>query len=99
MTGLTETDTTRILRFEVPVNDEWNLIRVPKNGVLHVGCRTARAVEFWMRESDRGVEVRAYRVYRTGQPIPPGAGYEGTAVAPGGTLVWHLLSTVAEVAA
>lgn len=95
MTSPTTTDTTRILRFEVPVDDEWHLIRVPRNSVLHVDCRFARSVEFWMREHESGTEVRAYRVYGTGQPIPATASYEGTALAPGGRAVWHLFSASA----
>jgi hypothetical protein len=83
---------TRILRYEVPVDDRFHLIRVPRNSVLHVGCRSERAVEFWIREHPTGDEVRAYQVFGTGQPIPEKTRYEGTAVAPGGRLVWHLLS-------
>lgn len=90
MTTETTTDTTRILRYEVPVDDEWHLITVPRSGVLHVGCRSLNVVEFWMREHES--EVRAFCVFGTGQPIPTGTAYEGTVVAPGGQLVWHLLS-------
>lgn len=88
----TNLTTTRILRFEVPVDDRFHLIRVPRNSILHVGCRNERAVEFWIGEHASGDEVRAYQVYGTGQPIPEGTKYEGTAVAPGGRLVWHLMS-------
>jgi hypothetical protein len=85
---------TRILRFEAPVDDHF--LRVPQSAVVHVGCRDDRAVEFWIREpGDGAVEVRAYRVFGTGQPIPHAAQYEGTAVAPGGQPVWHLLSASA----
>jgi hypothetical protein len=88
---------TRILRYEVPVDDQWHLIRVPTSPILHVGCRNQHVVEFWAREceGDHGT-VMAYRVYGTGQPTPPERRYEGTAIAPGGRLVWHLLSATAE---
>lgn len=95
MTDLTTADTIRILRYEVPVNDQWMLIRVPRSGILHVASRTARSVEFWMREHHSGTEVRAFRVYGTGQPVPDFAQYEGTAVTAGGALVWHLMSAAA----
>jgi hypothetical protein len=95
MTETTLTDTTRILRFEVPVDDRFHPIQVPRNGVLHVGCRNEAFVEFWIRENHSGTEMRAYQVFGTGQPIPEGAAYEGTAIAPGGRLVWHLLSAAA----
>lgn len=85
--------TTRILRYEVPVDDQWHLLPVVGASVLHVGCRNQRIVEFWAREAEAGDgEVLAFRVYGTGQPAPAAAHYEGTAIAPGGRLVWHLLS-------
>jgi hypothetical protein len=90
--------TTRILRYEVPVDDQWHLIRVSRASQLTVGCRNERVVEFWARESG-ATQVLAFRVYGTGQPTPVGAHYEGTAVAPGGRLVWHLLSAEAEPSA
>lgn len=94
------TEGGRILRYEVPVDDQWHMIAIPRGtigqqAVLHVGCRRERLVEFWSRESNYA-EVRAFRVYGTGQPTPDAARYEGTAVAPGGRLVWHLLSASAE---
>ena len=95
MTNPTGMPATRILRFEVPVDDGWHLIRVPKSNVLHVACHMERLVDFWMRESSGGTEVRAYRVFGTGQPIPQITWFEGTAVAPNGQLAWHLMSATA----
>lgn len=93
---MTTEPTARILRFEVPVDDQWHLLAVPRGtigqpSVLHVFCRNERVVEFWSRESNHG-EVVAFRVFGIGQPTPAAARYEGTAVAPGGRLVWRLLS-------
>jgi hypothetical protein len=89
--------TTRILRIEVPVDDEWHIARVPSTPILHVNCRQANLVEFWIREAETSAEgVTAFRVYGTGQPTPASARYEGTAIAPGGRLVWHLLSVEAQ---
>lgn len=82
--------TTRILRYEVPVDDQWHLLPAVASIVLHVGCRNAHIVEFWAQ--DVSAQIRAYRVYGTGQPIPHAARYEGTVIAPGGRLVWHLHS-------
>lgn len=91
---------TRILRFEVPVDDGFHFRRVPQGPIVHVGCRDERAVEFWIREPcDGAVEVRAYRVFSTGQPIPGAARHEGTAVVPDGRLVWHLVSASASAEA
>lgn len=82
---------SRILRYEVPVDDQWHVLPATAPTVLHVDCRHAHFVELWARD-DMGTTVRAFRVYGTGQPFPPDARYEGTAIGPGGYLVWHLLS-------
>jgi hypothetical protein len=93
MTTPTTIPTTRILRFEVPVDDRWHLLQVPVGAILHVDCRISSLVEFWIRENEhRADEVRAFRAYGTGQPAPVSATFEGTALAPGGRLVWHLMS-------
>lgn len=36
----------RVLRYEVPVDDQWHEIEV-QGDVAHVGCRQADVVEFW----------------------------------------------------
>jgi len=94
----------QVFRYEVPVDEAWHAYDL--NGpVLHVGCRKVDVVEFWA-EVHGGVlpVVRRLRVYGTGQPVPSGAAYRGTALTPPflsgsaahgiqvayGTLVWHL---------
>lgn len=87
--------TTRIYRYEVPVDDGWYPIRSATP--LYVDCRDPRVVEFWAfaLDDDDPVPMRSYRVYGTGQDIPAsGVQYTGTALAPHG-LVWHLLSKLA----
>lgn len=81
----------RIFRFEVPVDDQWHPIKLSGHP-LAVGCRDARVVEFWARETDVATAgVRMFRVVGTGHPMPEKATYWGTATAPGGWLVWHLV--------
>lgn len=83
---------SRIYRYEVPVDDGWHPIRSAPP--LHVDCRTPSIVEFWAHplENDE-TPLRAFRVYGTGHEIPDrGVCYSGTALAPGGGLVWHLMS-------
>lgn len=80
-----------IYRYEVPVDDRWHPIPGCSTPV-HVGCRDPRVVEFWAFHRP-DLPPRDFRVYGTGHPIPDGAEYRGTAVAPGGSLVWHLLES------
>ena len=85
--------TTRIFRYEVPVDDRWHIIR--SGPPLHVGCRQLDTVEFWAANSDdpnAPVEDRHFRVYGTGHPMPDELVYVDTAVAPEGHLVWHLVT-------
>jgi hypothetical protein len=86
-------DVTRILRYIVPVDDGWHTVYTAGRP-LHVACRSADMVEFWAWES--GTELPTeYRVYGTGHTVEPGATYVGTALTPGGHLVWHLVTRVA----
>lgn len=82
-----------IYRYEVPVDD--NVHTIPLTGqVLHVGCRKTDVVEFWALHTDASEEKRHFVVVGTGQPLVPlgrTAEYVGTAYAPSGGLVWHLL--------
>lgn len=81
----------RIYRYEVPVGGVHALTLA--GTVLHVGCRQEETVEFWVMHSDDAPSrERRFMVVGTGHPLPDGLWqYHGTAVAPGGRLVWHLL--------
>lgn len=81
--------TQYIYRYEVPVDDCWHLIRC--SPVLHVACRTTDVVEFWAHPIENA-PARLFRVYGTGHEIDDQAMYSGTAIAPGGHLVWHLMA-------
>jgi hypothetical protein len=84
--------TRRIFRYEVPVDDQphsFVLTTMP----MSVGCRDPRIVEFWAinNDADEG-RSRTFIVVGTGHPLPERIrGQWGTAVAPGGQLVWHLI--------
>lgn len=78
-----------IHRFEIPVDDEWHAVEECSTP-LHVGCRTPGVVEFWAWQRT-DLAPRWFRVIGTGHPVPDGAEYRGTVVAPGGALVWHLV--------
>lgn len=81
-----------IHRFEVPVDDKWH--RATLFGpIVHVGARRIDPVEFWTMNNSPVPTQLDLRIYGNGQPIEDhGAQYVGTAMVPGGTLVWHLIS-------
>jgi hypothetical protein len=80
-----------IYRYEVPVDDGAHPIALPGR-IVHVGCRDPRVVEFWALHSAVPARERFFTVVGTGHPVPEGfTTHIGTAVAPGGQLVWHLL--------
>jgi len=88
--------TTRIYRYEVPVDDRWHIIT--SGEPLHVACRQLDMVEFWAYRPDEDslnptpTETRHFRVFGTGHPMPDELTYVGSAMAAGGALVWHLMS-------
>lgn len=86
---------TRILRYVIPVDDGWHTVYTAGRP-LYVGCRDEAFVEFWAWESAMDIPTE-YKVFGTGHPVDPGATYVGTAIAPGGHLVWHLMTRVGGV--
>ena len=82
-----------VLRHEIPVDDQWHDVQLP-GGIVHVATRKPHAVEVWTfhYDGDPDPQVRTLRVYGTGQPIADDdIRYLGTAIVPGGALVWHLV--------
>lgn len=79
-----------VFRYEVPVDDRPHEIDL-RGPLLAVGCRRLNVVEFWaIWDTLAGPErTHTFQVYGTGQPDVEGK-HLGTAVAPGGELVWHL---------
>lgn len=83
--------TARIFRYEVPVDDQPHTIALSDNP-LAVGCRDPRVVEFWaIAHDDAPTLDRTFQVVGTGQMLKDLRCHWGTAVAPGGALVWHLI--------
>lgn len=82
----------RILRYQVPVDDQVHEVEM-RGDIVAVGCRNPAVVEFWAWcDVDYPPTVRRFTVVGTGNPVPEGANlHHGTTVAPGGRLVWHLL--------
>jgi hypothetical protein len=82
--------TRTIYRYEIPVDDRWHAVDL-SGPIVHVASRSMRSVELWAVHGDKPATRRGFRVYGTGHPIPGDATYVGTAIPPGGQLVWHLL--------
>lgn len=81
---------SRALRHEIPVDDTVHEV-VLAGPILHVGCKgRPDVVDVWTQDEGQTRKVRLL-VVGTGQPWPDGAFYLGTAIVPGGRLVWHLL--------
>lgn len=82
--------TATIHRTEVPVTDEWVTRRLP-GPILHVATRRHAVVELWFRTDGEPHDLDL-RVFGTGHDLPEGdIRYLGTAIEPGGHLVWHLM--------
>lgn len=84
--------TRRVYRYELPVDDAWHelLLTSPPH---HVAARDPRTVELWALHDDDAPElVMSFRVVGTGQELPvPATRIVGTALAAGGSLVWHVV--------
>lgn len=77
----------RVLRWSVPVDDDWHPIGGGK--VLHVASRIRGVVDVWTLEGSAPSSRRTVRVYGTGHWIHPrDVVHYGTALD--GDLVWHL---------
>jgi hypothetical protein len=86
----------RILRFEVPVDDQPHTIELTKWArPLQVGAVRDDLAEFWAlhREGEPTIP-RMFLVCGTGQPLPEGTMWQGTSPRTAGGFVWHLFELV-----
>lgn len=81
-----------VYRYGVPVDDLAHRFEL-SGPIVHVGTRRADVVEFWaVADKSAAQVIRWFQVIGTGHAIPePAKGVVGTAVVPGGALVWHLV--------
>jgi len=83
--------TRRIFRYEVPIDGKTHEIRLASDPVF-IFCRSLLTIEFWVIDRSDGPErSRFFTVIGTGSDMPPNGTYVGTAVAPDGAYVWHLI--------
>jgi len=79
-----------MFRYEVPVDDRPHVLTLTGDPVAVAASPGLQYVEFWAEHDDSaGRTDRAFRVFGTGQPLPPGARWAGTCPRVSG-LVWHL---------
>jgi hypothetical protein len=81
----------QVFRYTIPVDDQPHVIHLT-NEPLHVASgMTLDEVEFWAEHDTGALEYPAvFQVVGTGQPLPDGARYVGTAPRTRQGLVWNL---------
>jgi hypothetical protein len=80
----------RMFRYVVPVDDQAHAFALTGDPVAVATMIDLDQVEFWAEHDEAaGKTDRAFRVFGTGQPLPPGARWTGTCARLAG-LVWHL---------
>lgn len=91
-----ETTFTNVYRYTIPVDGQWHEIELA-GPVVHVATRSSGVVEFWsLANTDAEARIESFAVVGTGHPARTAAAeYVGTAIAPGGQLVWHLFRKAA----
>lgn len=81
-----------VLKHVVHVDDEVHVFDMTENAeILHVDSQLQNSVSFWFREDDdmlAEVVRRRFTIFPTGQSVPRGWEYVGTALDR--RLVWHL---------
>jgi hypothetical protein len=78
-------------RYEVPVDDRAHLLATKGFPLAAAASADASHVEFWAEDDDHRAGVaRAYQVFGTGHPLPPGASWQATCPRHPSGLVWHL---------
>lgn len=96
----------RVLRWAVPVNDNWNPIGPGR--IVHVACRpnTDNIVNVWTLEDGPDTPpantVRRYvRIFGTGQTLTPDTGnHLGSALTvPDGVFAWHVFEQAQDIPA
>ncbi len=82
--------TRHLHRHVVPVDDCQHEFTLTGGPLAVAAAADARSVEFWTEhDPEAGRADRAFRVFGTGQPLPPEARWAGTCQRVRG-LVWHL---------
>jgi hypothetical protein len=82
-----------ILRVSIPVDARWHTVELG-GPIVHVATRELHEVEVWFLNDPQVEPIsRRFTVVGTGHDTQGGT-HVGTAIAPGGALVWHLVERV-----
>ncbi len=82
----------KVLRWSLPVDDKLHEFALT-GPIVHVASRQPDVVEMWEVTNDLSAPRRVgFQAFGTGQEVPYGARYVGTALAAGGALVWHVFA-------
>lgn len=93
--------TRRMLRYQVPADDEWHTVELKAGASVFIAAHSERGpdrVDFWAEgDLDENfapagpLEPRKFRVFGTGQPLPDGVVWRATTARSPEGLVWHLM--------
>ncbi len=82
---------TRILKWDVPVDDERH--EIGSGRVIHVSCQfNPEIVEVWTEEFPGLPVMIEAQVYGTGMRYPKNGQAVGSAVTLNGQIVWHVIT-------
>jgi len=89
--GGTVSETRRMFRYSVRIDDQPHLIELTGNPVAVAAASDWRSVEFWAEHTEGApLAKRAFQVFGTGHPLPENARWVGTCARTAAGLVWHL---------
>lgn len=91
----------RVFKYDIPLTRA--TFDMPDGArIVHVACQhDASSVQLWAEVDDATLtRRRQFHIFGTGHPIPEDTGgrefiHVGTAIAPGGALVWHVYEVIA----
>lgn len=80
-----------VKRYEVPIDGEWHDLELPAGPILHTHVSRIGFVQIWIVEMEAdAIFPRRFRIFGTGDNIPPTAAHVGTTVSAVYGTAWHL---------
>jgi hypothetical protein len=80
----------RVLKFPIPVGDRVRVQMRPDARIVHVGMQGETPVMWAETKPPVSLDVRTFNVFVTGEAIPAGWSYVGTAETSGFPFVAHI---------
>lgn len=88
--------TARIVREQIPVDGNDHIIELT-GPLLKAAARRRDVIELWRWDDDSSTahhQTLTVRAVLSGQPVPDGYAYAGTAIVPGLDVVYHLVGRI-----